>query len=297
LNAGRKLLLAGAGVLAVAGPIAIGIVNAPPIRAQAPAGDFEFEVASIKPLVVLDGNLALPALVGQRFVSKAPIAGVIAAAYDLPVSALKFRLTGPTDWDRSIPIYEIQATGVFPAGLSEKDRNGRMRLMLQALLADRFKLKIHAETKEIPVYALVVGKGGPKLQKADIQEKDCPVGTPPPTLGAPVIACHTFNGGRGRGLHARAADMSDLVTFVQGWTDRPLFDKTGIAGLYRFDTSGWLPMEVGLSPVPGTKQDGVDVGDLPTIFELFEKLGLKMESTKDKVDVYVVDHIEKPTEN
>jgi uncharacterized protein (TIGR03435 family) len=169
--------------------------------------------------------------------------------------------------------------------------------MLQALLADRFKLKIHRETKETPVYALVVGKGGPKLQKGDIEEKDCPEGTPPPALGAPVTACHIINGGRGRGLHSRAVDMSDVVTFIENWTDRPLVDKTGIKGLYHIDTSGWLPMEAGLSPVPGTKQDGVDVADLPTIFEVFEKLGLKMESTKDKVDVYVIDHVEKPSEN
>ncbi len=118
--------------------------------------------------------------------------------------------------------------------------------MLQALLADRFKLGIHAVSTEMPVYALTMAKGGPKLEKADIEEKDCPEGQPEMTLGGPVTACHVFNGGRGRGLHARAADMADLVGFVEGWTDRPLLDKTGIKGLYRFDTSGWLPMEVGL---------------------------------------------------
>jgi uncharacterized protein (TIGR03435 family) len=91
--------------------------------------------------------------------------------------------------------------------------------------------------------------------------------------------------------------MADVVAFVENWTDRPLLDKTGIKGLYRFDTPGWLPMDLGPPPAPGTKQDGVDVADIPTIFTLFDKLGLRMESTKDKVDVYVVDHIEKPTEN
>jgi bla regulator protein BlaR1 len=303
LSVGKKMLLAAAGTLAVAGPVAIGVVNAPPIRAQAPAEpqslrSVEFEVASVKPVATLDGNLTFPGLVsGERFASRAPIATVIAHAYSLPINAVKFRLTGPADWDRLIPVYDIEATGVFPAELTDKDRTDRARLMLQALLADRFKLKIHVESKETPVYALVTGKGGPKLQKAGIEEKDCPIGMSPPALGAPVTACHIINGGRGRGMHARAADMSDVVTFVENWTDRPLVDKTGIKGLYRIDTSGWLPMEFGLSPPPGAKQDGVDVGDLPTIFELFEKLGLKMESTKDKVDVYVVDHIEKPTEN
>jgi uncharacterized protein (TIGR03435 family) len=71
-----------------------------------------------------------------------------------------------------------------------------MKLMLQALLADRFKLVIHGETKEIPVYALVVGKGGPKLQKADIEEKDCPEVAPATGPGTPNTACHSFMGGR-----------------------------------------------------------------------------------------------------
>jgi uncharacterized protein (TIGR03435 family) len=83
---------------------------------------------------------------------------------------------------------------------------------------------------------------------------------------------------------------------VENWTDRPLLDKTGLTGLYKIETTGWQPMQV--APfAPGQKQDGVEIADLPTIFTIFEKLGLKMESTKDKVDIYVIDHIEKPTPN
>jgi uncharacterized protein (TIGR03435 family) len=220
----------------------------------------------------------------------------IAFAYGIPLNAqVSERIKGLPDWDSGVA-FDIEAAATFPAGLSGKARDDRAKLMLQALLADRFKLGIHAVSTEMPVYALVVAKGGPKLEKADIEEKDCPEGQPEMTLGGPVTACHVFNGGRGRGLHARAADMADLVGFVEGWTDRPLLDKTGIKGLYRFDTSGWQPMQV--APfAPGQQQDGVDMADIPTIFTLFEKLGLKMESTKDKVDVYVVDHVEKPTEN
>jgi len=168
--------------------------------------------------------------------------------------------------------------------------------MLQALLADRFKLVIRSESKEMPVYALVAGKGGPKLQKADIEEKDCPAN--PGGSGDGNIVCHRFNGGRGRGMHARAVNMSDLATWVQSWTDRPLIDKTGIKGLYHIETEPWQPMELASSsPAPGTKQDGVDLADLPTIFTVFERLGLKMEPQKAKVEMYVIDHIEKPAEN
>src|SRR5205814_9687329 len=120
-------------------------------------------------------------------------------------------------------------------GLSAHALVDRERLMLKALLADRLKLVIRRETREMPIYTLVVGKGGPKLPKADIQEKDCPV-TPEIVPADANRVCHLFTAGRERGLHARAADMSDLVNFVQGWTDRPLFDKTGIKGLYHIET-------------------------------------------------------------
>ncbi|HEY1758136.1 MAG TPA: M56 family metallopeptidase [Bryobacteraceae bacterium] len=302
LNAGRKLLLAGAGMLAVAGPLAIGVINAPPIRAQATSGgSLAFEVASVKPRPPGDGGLRFPEyLPGGRFVASAPLEIVIASAYNLPINR-GVRLTGSPDWLRTEGgLYDIEAKGAVPDGLTVKARTDRMKLMLRTLLADRFKLKMHVETKEMPVYELTVAKNGPKLQKADIEEKDCPEPDPSanPTPGTPVTTCHNFMGGRGRGLHARAVDMSDLVGFVENWTDRPLLDKTGIRGLYRFDTSGWLPMQVGPPPAAGAKgEDGTELADLPTLFTLFEKLGLKMEPTKDKVDVYVIDHIEKPTAN
>ena len=298
LSAGRKMLLAGAGVLAVAGPIAIGIVNAPPMRGQArPAGAAAFEVASVKPQAPGDDHFAPPAFAGGRFTSAAPLIYVIASAYDLPFRP-SARLTGLPDWARSSDsVYDIEATSVIPAGLSGRARLDGERMMLRAMLADRFKLVIHREQREMPVYALVVGRGGPKLQKADIEERDCPnpgLSTTPPQ--EPDTFCHIMTAGRGGGLHARAVDMSDVVSAVGNWTSRPLLDKTGIKGLYHMETTGWQPMQD--APfAPGARLNGVPIDDLPTLFEVFEKLGLKMESQRDKVDVYVMDHIEKPSEN
>jgi uncharacterized protein (TIGR03435 family) len=184
----------------------------------------------------------------------------------------------------------------MPPGLSIQARNDRVRAMVQALLVDRFKLVIHRESKEMPVYALLVAKGGPKLQRAEIDEKDCPEASlnalGPISTSTPIPdVCHAFNGGMGRGLHAKAANMSDLVAFVENWTDRPLLDKTGIQGLYRFETKGWLPM--GASVDAGSS----DVADRLTVFEMFGQLGLRMEPQKGVVEVYVIDHIEKPSEN
>jgi uncharacterized protein (TIGR03435 family) len=304
MDLGRKLLLAAAGLAAVAAPIVIGMTHAFPLRAQS---QLAFEVASVKRYKGDGRDLRPPEfLPGGRFTSKAPLLMAIATAYDIPVQVAAARITGVPSWmnftRNSVDgIYDIEATapkGAIPDGLSPEARTDRYRLMLQALLADRFKLVLRRESKEMPVYALVVGKGGPKLQKADIEEKDCPANPGGSVSGDGTIVCHRFNGGRGRGLHARAVNMSDLANWVQSWTDRPLIDKTGIQGLYHIETEPWQPMELGSSsPAPGTQQDGVDLRDLPTLFTVFERLGLKMESQKGQVETYVIDHIEKPAEN
>jgi len=93
--------------------------------------------------------------------------------------------------------------------------------------------------------------------------------------------------------------VDDLVGAVENWTDRPLLNKTGIVGLYKIETQPFLPIEVSANPAaPGTKGEaGIDLADLPTIFQVFEKLGLKMKADKDKVDTYVIESIQRPTEN
>jgi len=88
------------------------------------------------------------------------------------------------------------------------------------------------------------------------------------------------------------------VSFVENWTGRPLIDKTGIKGLYQFDTKGWLPVQPGPPPAAGAKaEDGTDMADVPTLFQVFDGLGLKMVSQKEKVEIYVIDHVERPSEN
>jgi bla regulator protein blaR1 len=285
----------GASVIAVLAGLSL---FAPAVaHCQAP---LQFDAASVRPHAPGDDEFTSSPqfLPGGRFVSKGPLFFVIAAAYDL-LPYRGSRLTGGPDWLRTRSgALDIQATSVNPAGLSVQDRNDRMRMMLQALLADRFKLKIRRETKEMPVYALVVAKGGPKLQKADIQEKDCTEGPFIVMPGTPNTACHSFIGGQARAIHARAVTLADVVTYVENWTDRPLVDKTGIKGLYQIETPHWQPMDPGSSPPPpGAKQDGVDVADLPTIFEVFEKLGLKIESQRGQVEMYVIEHVEKPSGN
>jgi uncharacterized protein (TIGR03435 family) len=302
LNLGRKMLLAGVGMVAVAGPIAVGI-GARQASAQTPQSPPAFDVVSVKPYKSLNpgrgGDLRDPMfLAGGRFISRAPLIMVIAAAYAVPFFGSAARISGGPAWINSLDlVYDIQAVpakDAAPDGLSASAQANKRRQMLQALLADCFKLVVRRETKEMPVYVVTVGKGGPKLPKADIQEKDCPEASAANAPADGNAVCHRFNGGRGRGLHARAVDMSDLVNFVQGWTDLPLFEETGLTGLYHIETEPWLPMELGSSR---TNVDGADVANLPTLFTVFERLGLKMVSQKRNVDRYVIDHVEKPTEN
>src|SRR5262249_22166 len=112
----------------------------------------------------------------------------------------------------------IEATaeyGAVPENLPERERHERMRPMLQALLADRFKLSIRRETKELPVYKVTVAKGGPKLQRAGVSESECP-----PVPATFEAACHVFRGGIGQGLDGRAIEVRDLVSGVRtGQTD------------------------------------------------------------------------------
>ena len=283
--ANRKLLLPACAALA------------PALLYAQPADTPAFDVASVKLHAAgSDRNTLVPPTVlpGGRFVSRFPLAILISYAYKLPMNP-SVRVTGIPDWTKTPEgVYDVDAKGTMPPGLSMQARNDRVRAMVQALLVDRFKLVIRREPKEMPVYALLVAKGGPKLQPAEIDEKDCPeatvqaLGPVSPSTPMPAV-CHAFSGGVGRGLHARAANLSDLAGFVENWTDRPLLDKTGIPGLYRFETEPYLPMDA--------MADRSDLSTTPTVFEMLGRLGLRMEAQKGVVEVYVIDHIERPSAN
>jgi bla regulator protein BlaR1 len=298
LSGGRKVLLAAAAMLALTVPVAIGLVDVSQVRAQS-AENPTFEAATVKPHVGgTDRNTLVPptALPGGRFVSRFPLMILVSYAYRIPINAgANGRLMGIPNWVQGTTMYDVEATSAMPPGLSVQARDDRVRAMVQALLVDRFKLVMRRESKEMPVYALVVAKGGPKLQRADIEEKDCPEATlaplGPQTASTPMPnVCHAIEGGMGRGLHARAVTMADLAAFVGGWTDRPLQDKTGIQGLYRFDqTQGFLSMN---APPPDPTSP---LADEPTVSEMFAGLGLKMEPQQGVADVWVIEHLEKPS--
>jgi uncharacterized protein (TIGR03435 family) len=251
-----------------------------------------FDVASVKPAQnnVVRGE-RLQFLPGGRFTAEnMPVCMLITTAYNLPPQSP--RISGGPDWIRS-ERFDVEAKAdraAIPSGSSRKALEGQLRLMLQSLLAERFKLILGRETREMPVYALVVQKGGAKLQKSKIQhDEDCAEGS---AIG---VACHSLSGGQGRGLHGEAVEISDIARFVENWTDRPVLDKTGLEGLFRVDTSGWTPL---IPRQPGQDQ-GEDLLDptRPTLYSVFAKLGLKLEPQKASVDVFTIEQIQRPAGN
>jgi uncharacterized protein (TIGR03435 family) len=157
-----------------------------------------------------------------------------------------------------------------------------MKQMVQAMLVERFGLAYHRETKEMPVYALVVGKNGPKL--AD---------SLPDTQISNMI-------GRGT-LESRHIKMSDLAKILAIPLGRSVVDKTGLTGDYDF-TMKWTP-DLGESMKPkglpeGPPAEAPQPSDGPSLFTAIqEQLGLKLEGQKGPVETFVIDRAEKPSEN
>jgi bla regulator protein BlaR1 len=296
LDIARKLALAAAAFATIAGPIAVGILNAPPMRAQATEERLAFEVASVKPTPpgADPRGVGLEFLPSGRMSAKnVPVFGLVVMAYNLPFSGP--RLTGLPK-ELAMERFDIEAVapnGSIPAGASTLVREQKMRLMLQSLLEDRFKMKIRRETKVMPVYAVVVGKNGPKLTKAKIEEKDCPEGP----KGVNPRACHEFRGGMGRGLHADAVTMADLVEAVSNWADRPVVDRTGLEGLFAIETEGWAPMQPRGPDANEAETKAMSDPARPTLYMIFDRLGLKMESSKGEIETFTIEHMEKPTAN
>jgi uncharacterized protein (TIGR03435 family) len=298
LNFGRKLLLSAAGFTAVAAPIVIGIMNAHQVRAQqqAPA-PVPFEVASVKPNNSTDlRSMQMQTLPGGTVMyMNVPLRVIVSQAYSLPFNSLEW-ISGPKWIDSEKFDIEARAPqGVIPAGLPDKQRNDKSMLMLRTILADRFRMTTHVDTKQGPVYSLVVSKSGLKLPKAKIEEKDCP------EISTRTENCHAINGGQGGGMHGKTIDMSDLVSFLNNFGDHPIIDNTGISGLFDIDTEGWVPMRPRPGPAPGTEPSAEDRAFAdparPTLQQVLDKVGLKLESTKGPVQVLVIDRIERPSEN
>jgi bla regulator protein blaR1 len=295
LNGARRFLLGAAGVAAVAVPVAIGVWNAPAGRAQAQAEGGEkprFEVASIKPSATGGGRMfvRLMFLPGGRFdANNVSLKMLIRSAYGVQ----DFQISGLPDSVGSLR-YDISAKPDHPFGgdprkMNEEQRKAfaeQIKLRIQSLLADRFQLKFHRETKDLPIYALVVAKNGPKLQESKPGEGE-------------------GEGQRFRGMRvergtveAHGATLQFLAQHLSSELGRTVQDDTGLKGSYDFKLQ-WTP-EPGQSMTPGmpAPKEAPATESGPSLFTaLREQLGLKLESRKGPVEMLVIDHVEKASEN
>ncbi len=232
--------------------------------AQTPAPDKKpvFEVAVIKPSVD-DGNHSSNSNKGQYTTHNLTLKRLIANAYDIDTSLI---LGGPAWLDSA----SFDITAKFPEEFAQRTPE-TFRLMIQDLLADRFRLVIHRESREVSGYWLSVAKSGAKMQA----EK-------PETKGSSTSS-------NGMHLTAKNITMAALAKSLSGNRDigKVVADKTGLSGGFNFELN-WAPEQLG--PKAEAAPD-----DHPSIFTaLQEQLGLKLESAKVPVQAVVIDHAEKP---
>ncbi len=289
LHVGEKLSLLLAGAMAVGMPIVFGQVN------LAPTVDLPgFEVASVKPDKAGEGStllLTADGLIAKRVTVKF----LIKQAYGVEDD----EISGAPGWlDSETYRVEAKVSSADLAALDKLDEKQRLR-MLQPVLAERFQLKVHRAPKEIPVYALVIAKNGPKLHVAKPGDTYAdgikgPDGKP---SGRPGMMMW----GRGR-LIAQGIPIANLLPPLTQQLERTVLDKTGLKGTYDI-TLLWTP-EDDRAPM-GNGAEGDRQGSTPaadssgaSIFTAIqEQLGLKLESQKGQVEGLVIDHVARPSDN
>jgi uncharacterized protein (TIGR03435 family) len=258
----------------VAADAAWAIPAAPaPLKPMAADAKPEFEVATLKP--------SKPDAQGKGFVVRGrqfstlntSLSDMLTFAYGLHAR----QITGGPAW------LEQDKFDVLAEPAGEGQPNGdQWKVMLQKMLADRFKLSFHREKKELPVYAIILADKGPKLTKSESNGN---------TIPALIF--------RGLGnLPARNATMTDFANVLQSAVlDRPVVDQTGLSDRFDF-TLVWTPDQsqfagLGVRIPPGASDDPNAPPGLFTAIQ--EQLGLKLDSTKAPVEVIVIDHVEKPS--
>jgi bla regulator protein blaR1 len=247
-----------------------GLACSPTARAQSRPNPV-YEVASIKPsqpgsrpsIRSVSGS-------GKLNATNATLKALIGFAYNVR----DYQISGGPNWLGSTG-YDIVATPEHPVDPTP-DNIDYFRAMLRSLLTQRFKLTVSRQTKELPVYALVVAKDGPKFKEVEKWQK-----------GADM----RIRGGAGQ-MIAEKVTMALLAQTLSNIAGRSVVDQTGLTGYYDFKLE-WTPDEIG-QPAPVV----LEPRDRPSIFTaLQEQLGLKLDSQKGPVEILVIDHAEKASEN
>jgi uncharacterized protein (TIGR03435 family) len=308
----RIFLLSVATIVTLALPMLFTPAHATRIQSQSPHQptsanvlDFTYDVASIKQSPPPTGG---GMMVGMRdtpdglVATNVPLLFLVQFAYGID----RPQISGAPSW-LSSDRYDVDAkmdssTVDALEKLTLDERKIARRKMLQALLADRMKLVVHRDSKEVPIFSLVIAKSGPKLQESR------PTSAPANGTAGPAGGTRSGQGmsmGSEEGMTVatfRESPISYVADWLQLQLRTPVYDKTGLTGVYEFKLK-WMP-ERNRSAVPlGDDPNGqraVASSDPagPTLLDaLQDQLGLKLESGKGPVDIIVIDLIEKPSGN
>jgi uncharacterized protein (TIGR03435 family) len=263
-------------VIVIGGSMATGQIKPPD----------QFEVVSVKPTESTDRRALVEELPGRLIMRNFTARALVLFAYDVA----DYQVSGGPSWINS-DAYDLQATtqGNATAGQMENS-------MLRALLQDRFRLSLHRETKQMPVYEMVLANRDGKLQPSTkdscvVRSADAP---PPPAAAPGTIFCgthHLTSNELHRTLDGAGISMAALAGYLSYWlVHRPIINKTGLDGT--FD----IHMEWTADPPNGVGDPDFSGG--PSIFTaLREQLGLKLQSGTGPAEVLIIDHIEKPSPN
>ena len=267
----------------IATTVAAGVLISSALGAQLPPADIAnptYDVVSVKPNKSGDGRARIGRQPGGRWTMvNVPAAGLILTAYPSKVD----ELAGAPAWVTT-ERFDVDARATFEPTREQE------RVMLRALLADRFKLAARYESQDRPIYSLVVARSDGRLP-SELRRLDIDCATfkrPAPGSAAasdvkdvPICGYRMSSSGTVLSLMSGGSSMQGLADSISSYAGRPVFDKTGLAGYYAYTL----------------KYDGATTDGVSIFTALQEQLGLKLEPARGPLDVVVIDHIERPTEN
>jgi len=296
LGFSRWLLVAMAVPIAIVAPDGLSQTSVAPNEKTLAAATVDvavpaFDVVSIKPNQSGSGSVSMNTNNDSFSATNVSLKRLLERAYNIKEDLI----SGEPGWVNSAR-FDIKAKVVDPnidelKKLSPEQR----RSMLQPVLAERFQLKVHKETRTLPVYEMVTLKGGPKFTEAAPDDK--------------AVEGSKGSGGVGRGsmsvrnteLTAHAVALASLTDVLSQQLHRTVLDKTGLTGKYDLNLK-WAPDDhsspMFKGPEDSQRADTAADSSGPSIFTaLQEQLGLKLQSTKGPVETLVIDHVEMPSEN